>query len=110
MLAVQVTCPHCQAVLKTSQPLPAGQKVRCAKCGGSFLTHGDVGTPRRSPEGIARSAQAPPSPEVVPAPNNPPGSAQFPLRSTHPRAINRTALAAIIVGSCLFVGAGIAVA
>jgi hypothetical protein len=109
MLAVKVACPHCQAVLKTNRPLPAGQKVKCARCGASFLTGPERPTQSGTAEQMARSPQAArASTQVTQVHNNPPGNVQLPLRSTQPRGVNRKALAAIIVGGCLFVGAGVA--
>src|ERR1043166_8750743 len=37
-MAFSVTCPHCQAVLKSAGPIAGGKTVRCAKCGQAFET------------------------------------------------------------------------
>src|SRR5882724_2271358 len=35
-MAFSLTCPHCRAVLKSAAAVPAGKKVKCAKCGSTF--------------------------------------------------------------------------
>ncbi len=35
-----IQCVHCQAVLKSPVPVPAGKKVKCPKCNESFATPG----------------------------------------------------------------------
>src|SRR5438105_1444593 len=36
MAPVTIPCPQCGAVLRSSNPLPAGKRVRCPKCGEPF--------------------------------------------------------------------------
>ncbi len=38
MSAYTISCPHCQAALRSAKPVPPGKPVRCPKCGGSFTT------------------------------------------------------------------------
>jgi hypothetical protein len=33
----QVTCPHCQAALRSQQPLRVGKAIRCVRCRGKFI-------------------------------------------------------------------------
>lgn len=40
MSANHFNCPHCDAVLKTAVPLPAGKMVRCPKCSATFTVRG----------------------------------------------------------------------
>lgn len=35
-MAFSLACPHCGAVLKSAAAVPAGKKVKCAKCGSAF--------------------------------------------------------------------------
>jgi predicted Zn finger-like uncharacterized protein len=35
-MAFSVTCPECRAILKSANPVPAGKKVKCPKCGTAF--------------------------------------------------------------------------
>src|SRR4051794_6353751 len=50
-MPAQMTCPHCDKVLKSSAPLPAGKKVKCPGCGEGFVT-------RDEPEATAIQAKA----------------------------------------------------
>jgi predicted Zn finger-like uncharacterized protein len=42
MPSTQITCPECNASLKTSQPIPDGKRVKCPKCGAVFAAPGAV--------------------------------------------------------------------
>jgi hypothetical protein len=48
----KVTCPECQSVLKPTKPLPVGKRVRCPKCGASFIVEPGPGGER--PAGRAK--------------------------------------------------------
>jgi predicted Zn finger-like uncharacterized protein len=111
MLATRVDCPHCRTSLITSQPLPLGQTVKCPKCGQAFTVASGERRPAQPREEITRfPAAAPAQVHIVHAPDHahggPPQQGPFP----HPpsQGINAKVLAAVIAGSLLFLGAGIA--
>ena len=37
MAPATIPCPNCRAILRTSNPLPAGKRVRCPKCSAPFV-------------------------------------------------------------------------
>lgn len=37
MANIKYTCPECKAILKPSQPVPAGKKIKCPRCGHPFV-------------------------------------------------------------------------
>jgi len=41
---MRITCPHCDAVMKSNADLPAGKAIRCPKCEATFT----VPAPRRA--------------------------------------------------------------
>src|SRR5262245_17741925 len=47
MLVSKIACPSCRTVLKTAQPLTAGKRVTCPKCGTPFA----VAAPPQPPQG-----------------------------------------------------------
>src|SRR5207253_1122961 len=42
MPATKFACPECGAVLRTSNPIPAGKRVKCPKCGILFVPQPEV--------------------------------------------------------------------
>ncbi len=36
-----ITCTHCNAVLKTKDPIPPGKKVKCPKCAQAFVVQAE---------------------------------------------------------------------
>jgi hypothetical protein len=43
MANYSISCPHCQAVLKSTTPVPAGKALKCPKCSVSFNAPGGPG-------------------------------------------------------------------
>ena len=41
MAVYKLVCPHCDAVMKSPKPVPAGKKIKCAKCGEVFTQDAD---------------------------------------------------------------------
>lgn len=74
--SVIIACPSCGARfnLDPAKLLPAGRKVRCAKCDHRW---------RQMPEG---AATPPPAPEIAPPPAPPPAPAQPPVAEPEPAA------------------------
>jgi hypothetical protein len=67
----KINCPDCGATLKSSNPMPAGKKVKCPKCGKGFEVRAedDEENPRpKKPAGKASpAAKKPPPPASAPA-------------------------------------------
>lgn len=40
-MSYSIQCVHCQAVLKSSAPVPVGKSVKCPKCQQAFTTPGE---------------------------------------------------------------------
>jgi hypothetical protein len=135
MAVAQVSCPSCSAVLKSSQPLEIGTKVKCRKCGTKFL----VSEPALTAASVRPGARAndcppvdegfdfsqltqglkdtPPLPPVAAALSAGEEELQFTKPGVASPALeakvcgpNRLALVLVIAGSILFVGLGIALA
>lgn len=97
----KVSCPHCQAVLKTARAMPLGKQVKCPRCQQPFAVGSESiqAAPARS-----ASAQAP-SPILVAAPAL--GEFSGPSRSAAGRSGKRgRVLAWLLAGSLLFLGTG----
>src|SRR5262249_22161320 len=47
MPAMNVTCPECNAVLRSSKPVQPGKAIKCPKCGETFPAPGDSDAPPR---------------------------------------------------------------
>src|SRR5450755_2951576 len=63
MPLARLTCPICLAVLKPSQPVAEGSRIRCPKCKGAFVAEGE---PR--PEEPAPEAAQEPLPHAIEEP------------------------------------------
>ncbi len=67
------TCPSCKAVLRPSQPVATGKKLRCPKCSTVFTAVPDAADEAAvvkrssSPNAAAPKAKAPPAPVAAPA-------------------------------------------
>jgi uncharacterized Zn finger protein (UPF0148 family) len=59
-----VTCPECEAVLKSKNPMPDGKKIRCPKCATEFV----VGARTAKPVAKAAKAKAAPAAPAKAAP------------------------------------------
>jgi predicted Zn finger-like uncharacterized protein len=61
MSAFKITCPHCDAVMKSPKPVPAGKKVKCARCDKVFTTPEEedddlvVEAPKKKPSGKSKA-------------------------------------------------------
>jgi predicted Zn finger-like uncharacterized protein len=70
MPAMNVTCPECGAVLRSSKPVQPGKTIKCPKCGETFPAPGDqVQAERPKPAARAQPAgkrAAPPAPAKRP--------------------------------------------
>jgi hypothetical protein len=64
VMAFSLACPHCGAVLKSAAPVPAGKRVKCAKCGSAFdappLEDATAVTTTASPRAASRRSDAEP--------------------------------------------------
>ncbi len=58
MSAFKITCPHCEAVMKTPRPVPAGKRLTCPKCGDEFTTP-DAGVGAAAAEAPKKKAADP---------------------------------------------------
>ena len=47
MAGSRLTCPSCDATLKTAAPLPDGKKIKCPKCATLFTVGGEAATKSR---------------------------------------------------------------
>jgi phage FluMu protein Com len=56
-MSYTIQCVHCQAVLKSVVPVPAGKKVKCPKCQQMFTTGGNAAQPAAAPTPPAAPAQ-----------------------------------------------------
>jgi phage FluMu protein Com len=56
----KIICPACQAVLKSTQPVPAGKKIKCPKCQKLFVTAAP------EPEVVEEITEATPAAAVKP--------------------------------------------
>lgn len=52
MPLTSLTCPICLAVLKPSQPVAEGARVRCPKCKGAFVAEGEPRIEEAAPEAV----------------------------------------------------------
>lgn len=50
MASPTLDCPHCKAVLRPANPVPAGKKVACPKCKQSFTAGGEGPAPAPKPK------------------------------------------------------------
>jgi len=50
MASPTLDCPHCKAVLRPANPVPAGKKVACPKCKQSFTAGGEAPAPAPAPK------------------------------------------------------------
>lgn len=50
MASPTLDCPHCKAVLRPANPIPAGKKVACPQCKQSFTAGGETPAPAPKPE------------------------------------------------------------
>src|ERR1019366_6417987 len=80
-----IQCVHCQAILKSAAPVPAGKKIRCPKCQQLFTTPVAPAAPPLDEDDETAAAIAklegdqalskkpapapPPAPVVAPTPN-----------------------------------------
>lgn len=64
MPETRLKCPSCQAVLKTTQVLPAGKSIKCPKCQGAIRIPGAA--PAKPPQPAERPKPAPPPKKADP--------------------------------------------
>jgi hypothetical protein len=77
MPVFKIACPECGATLKSGNPMPAGKKVKCPKCGTGFTVpaDGDGPAPAKAEKEAIRSKPAKAAPaakKAAPAPPPPP--------------------------------------
>jgi hypothetical protein len=66
MAVFKTTCPDCGAILKSSNPMPSGKKVKCPKCGKGFTVPEDEEPPAPA-QPVARTTKAAKKPAPAPA-------------------------------------------
>ena len=75
MPVFKIACPACDAVLKSSNPMPPGKKVKCPKCGEGFTVPADGDGPGKAEEEAVRAKPAakaaPAAKKAAPAPPPP---------------------------------------
>jgi hypothetical protein len=75
MPVFKIACPACDAVLKSSNPMPPGKKVKCPKCGEGFTVPADGDDPEKAEKEAARAKpaakEAPAAKKAAPAPPPP---------------------------------------
>jgi hypothetical protein len=81
MAAEPLSCPYCNSYVTVAQPLAAGQKVSCPRCGEGFLVRPSTGI--LSPNGDGPGSLIPPAAPVAGF-----GASQLP-QLAHPRPSNR---------------------
>jgi hypothetical protein len=59
MPLTSLTCPICLAVLKPSQPVAEGARVRCPKCKGAFVAEGEPRIEEAAPDAPPEAVQEP---------------------------------------------------
>jgi hypothetical protein len=60
-----LTCPNCNATLKSKTPVPEGARLKCPKCAAMFTAQGNGGAPPST--GAPKPAAAAPKPKPAPA-------------------------------------------
>ncbi|HMC67040.1 MAG TPA: TlpA disulfide reductase family protein [Gemmataceae bacterium] len=59
MSAVKLICPDCQAVLRSTQELPPGKRIKCSACAAVFTVEEGAGAAARAARSAPRAAAAP---------------------------------------------------
>jgi hypothetical protein len=62
---MKMPCPHCFAILSSSQPVPPGSTAKCSKCGGSFKVPGRASATPSAPTSAPSAGNA--AVQAVPA-------------------------------------------
>ena len=92
MSLTKLCCPECQTTLRTSQPLRAGKRVKCPRCGTSFAVPDVQATLDQDADQAARPVRRFPkeSPAPTAAALDPTESAR-PVRRKRPKRKKKTA-------------------
>lgn len=71
---MRIVCPTCQAAYEVPEKLLSGtpRKVRCARCGNTWLPEAAAPPPAAPPDAMADERSQPPAPEPAPEPELPP--------------------------------------
>jgi len=65
-MAYSVTCPSCRSILKSNNPIPAGKKMKCPKCGIVFEAEPDDAVTAAPPKPAPPAAVAEPADDEEP--------------------------------------------